>query len=158
MLSSVAKPTAYSRFDAKPLSAALGAEILGLDLSQPLATQAAVELENALGHYGVLVFRDQRLTQEQHIVLAESLGNIDVNRFFRPVDGYPEIAEVRKEADQTSNIGGSWHTDHSYDQTPAKASILCARELPSRGGDTCLRARHAAMMRFRRASRLRSAA
>jgi taurine dioxygenase len=136
MPESVIKPTAFSRFDAKPLSAALGAEILGLDLSQPLPPQAAQELESALAAYGVLVFRDQRLTPRQHLAFARSLGDIDVNRFFRSVDGYPEIAEVRKEADQSSNIGGGWHTDHSYDQTPARASILYARELPSRGGDT----------------------
>ena len=129
-------PAAFSRFDAKPLAAALGAEIFGLDLSQPLATQAALELEMALAHYGVLVFHDQRLTPRRHIALAESLGEIEVNRFFRSVEGYPEIAEVRKDADQTSNIGGGWHTDHSYDLSPAKASILYARELPSRGGDT----------------------
>ena len=136
MPSSVARPTAFSRFDAKPFAAPLGAEILGLDLSQPLATQAARELESALDAYGVLVFRGQRLTPQQQLAFARGLGNIDVNRFFRPVDGYPEIAEVRKEAEQTTNIGGGWHTDHSYNQTPARASILCARELPSRGGDT----------------------
>jgi len=133
---SVPYPAVFSRFDAKPLTAALGAEILGLDLSQPPPTQAARELEIALAHYGVLVFRDQRLTPRQHIAVAESLGEIEVNRFFRPVEGHPEIAEVRKEADQITNIGGGWHTDHSYDQSPAKASILYARELPSRGGDT----------------------
>ena len=49
---------------------------------------------------------------------------------------YPQIAEVRKEPAQTTNIGGGWHTDHSYDQIPAMGSILLAREVPSRGGDT----------------------
>ena len=130
------RPTAFSRFDARPAGPALGAEILGLDLSRPLSPEAAGELETALAHYGVLVFRDQRLSPEQHLAFAKALGPIDVNRFFRPVDGHPEIAEVRKEADQSSNIGGGWHTDHSYDQAPAKASILYARELPRHGGDT----------------------
>ena len=49
---------------------------------------------------------------------------------------YPQIAEVRKEPAQSTNIGGGWHTDHSYDQIPALGSILLAREIPSRGGDT----------------------
>ena len=97
---------------------------------------AARDLEAALAGFGVLVFRDQHLSPERHVALAEALGGVDVNRFFRPVDGHPEIAEVRKEPGQTSNIGGGWHTDHSYDVAPAKASILYARELPSRGGDT----------------------
>ncbi len=47
-----------------------------------------------------------------------------------------EIAEARKAADQTTNIGGGWHTDRSYDEVPAMGSILLARELPSVGGDT----------------------
>jgi taurine dioxygenase len=84
----------------------------------------------------VLFFRDQQLTPEQQIALAEQLGEINVNRFFTPVAGHPKIAEVRKEPDQTSNIGGGWHTDHSYDQIPALGSILYARELPQQGGDT----------------------
>ena len=48
----------------------------------------------------------------------------------------PEIAEVRKEKDQQMNIGGGWHTDHSYDVEPALGSILVARTLPDAGGDT----------------------
>jgi taurine dioxygenase len=43
---------------------------------------------------------------------------------------------VRKEPEQTRNIGGNWHTDHSYDQIPALGSVLLAREVPPRGGDT----------------------
>ena len=66
-------PAAFVRFDAKPLAAALGAEIRGLDLSQPLATQAARELEIALAHYGVLVFRDPRLTPRRHIARGNRL-------------------------------------------------------------------------------------
>src|SRR5215471_6330079 len=52
------------------------------------------------------------------------------------VPGYPMIAEVRKEPEQTRNIGGGWHTDHSYDQVPALGSMLYAREVPQTGGDT----------------------
>ncbi len=43
---------------------------------------------------------------------------------------------VRKAAGQETNIGGAWHTDHSYDQVPAMGSILVARTLPPKGGDT----------------------
>ena len=67
---------------------------------------------------------------------ARRFGEINVNRFFKAVDGYPMIAEVRKEPDQTGNIGGGWHTDHTYDQAPAMGSILYAREVPETGGDT----------------------
>ena len=63
-------------------------------------------------------------------------GKININRFFAKVDGYEQIAEVKKDPDQEINIGGAWHTDHSYDQIPAMGSILLARETPKTGGDT----------------------
>ena len=84
----------------------------------------------------MVFFRDQHLSPEQHIAFAERMGTININRFFKTVPGYPQIAEVRKEPAQTTNIGGGWHTDHSYDQIPALGSILLAREVPARGGDT----------------------
>jgi taurine dioxygenase len=84
----------------------------------------------------VIFFRDQNLTPAQHIAFAESMGPININRFFKAMPSHPQIAEVRKEPEQTTNIGGGWHTDHSYDQIPALGSILLAREVPPRGGDT----------------------
>lgn len=125
-----------SYFTVRPTSGALGAELSGIDLSQPLDDAAATDIRAAFNEYGVIFFRDQRLTPEQHIGFANRLGTININRFFKPVDGYPQIAEVRKEPDQVANIGGGWHTDHSYDQIPALGSILLALEVPPRGGDT----------------------
>ncbi|MDB5655594.1 MAG: taurine dioxygenase [Tardiphaga sp.] len=126
----------YAHIDVQPLTPALGAEIGGVDLTRPLPPEVFSEIDRAFLDFGVIFFRDQRLSPEQQIGFAERFGRIDINRFFKAVDGYPQIAEVRKEADQKSNIGGAWHTDHSYDQIPAKASLLYARELPRVGGDT----------------------
>ena len=120
----------------RPTSGALGAEVLGIDLAQPLDDDAAAEIRRAFRDHGVIFFRDQRLTPEQHLAFAERMGPININRFFKSVPNHPEIAEVRKEPAQTTNIGGGWHTDHSYDQIPALGSILLAREVPPRGGDT----------------------
>lgn len=122
--------------DVQPLSGALGAELLGVDLSAPLAPATRDEILAAFREHGVIFFRDQKLTPEQHIAFAGTFGPINVNRFFTPVPGYPQIAEVRKEPDQKRNIGEVWHTDHSYDQVPALGSVLYAREVPPRGGDT----------------------
>ena len=93
-------------------------------------------LRSALGKHGVLFFRDQKLTPDGQIAFAEKFGEINVNRFFAHVQGYPQIAQVLKEPNQTKNIGGGWHTDHTYDTEPAMGSMLHAIETPPHGGDT----------------------
>jgi taurine dioxygenase len=118
-----------------PVSQAVGAEVSEVDL-RSLDDDDVAELDNAWVAHGVLFFRDQMLTPDEHIAFAERFAEIDVNRFFAAVDSHPQIAEVRKEPDQATNIGGGWHTDHSYDQVPARGSILLAREVPPFGGDT----------------------
>ena len=128
----------------RPISSAVGAEILGLDLADTLPDATVDAIRHALFQHGVVFFRDQKLTPEQHVAFAERFGAINVNRFFKAVDGYPMIAEVRKDPDQVGNIGGGWHTDHSYDQVPAMGSILYAREVPETGGDTLFASMYAA--------------
>ena len=117
------------------VAGAAGAYIEGVDLAR-LTQDEAAELRTALGEYGVLFFRHQSISPEQHIECAQHFGNININRFFQPLGDYPQIAQVLKEPDHKKNIGEHWHTDHSYDQLPALGSILVARELPQSGGDT----------------------
>ncbi|PPR59877.1 MAG: hypothetical protein CFH10_01745, partial [Alphaproteobacteria bacterium MarineAlpha4_Bin2] len=105
-------------------------------LANNLSDNLVSELRNALGEYGVLFFRDQNLSPADYISFAETFAPININRFFTHVDGHPKIAEVLKEPYQTKNIGGGWHTDHTYDTEPAMGSILLAIETPKRGGDT----------------------
>ncbi len=112
-----------------------GAYISGIDLND-VTVDDVEKIKAALGNYGVAFFRDQSITSENHIAFANCFGAIDINRFFTPLDDYPQIAQVLKEPEHDSNIGENWHTDHSYDQIPALGSILVARELPVSGGDT----------------------
>jgi len=120
-----------------------GALVEDMQLSE--ATDREVEiLRNALANHGVLFFREQEFSPEDHLTFAKRFGEIVRNKFFQPVDGFPDIAEVRKEPNQTTNIGGGWHTDHSYDDAPALGSILVARELPKAGGATLFANMHAA--------------
>ncbi|MEO9468169.1 TauD/TfdA family dioxygenase [Parasphingorhabdus sp.] len=116
-------------------SDAVGAEVTDVNLSQ-IGDDQFAEIRLAFHDHGALFFRDQDLSPEQHIEFAERWGDIDINRFFTPVEGYPQIAKVLKEADQEMNIGGGWHTDHSYDHVPAMGSVLYALEIPPAGGDT----------------------
>tara|TARA_R110002020_G_scaffold263353_2_gene477815 strand:- start:44894 stop:45733 length:840 start_codon:yes stop_codon:yes gene_type:complete len=113
----------------------VGAEITGVDLRK--VTDGEFDaLRQAYAEHGVIFFRDQDLSEEDHIAFAERWAPINVNRFFAAHPNYPQIAMVGKEPDQKDNIGGGWHTDHSYDEIPAMGSILVARILPETGGDT----------------------
>ncbi len=116
-----------------PLTGKLGAEIIGADIRNADNFDA---IQAAFAKHSVIVLRDQKAQPEDHLEFARRFGSINVNRFFKPVEGYPEIATVLKEKDQKEAVGEGWHTDHSYDQVPAMGSILHAIEMPPYGGDT----------------------
>ena len=131
MLDSMALPG----LDISPSGGGVGAFVDDIDLRKIGAGEAAA-IRTALGRHGVLFFRDQKLDPDAHIAFARKIGEININRFFTPTETHPEVATVLKEANQKSNIGGGWHTDHSYDEAPAPGSILVAVETPPHGGDT----------------------
>jgi len=119
-----------------PTSGSMGVEIHNVDLSKELSDSLFSEIRETFIEHGLIFFREQELTPDDHLRFAKRWGEININRFFAKVEGYDQIAEVRKDADQKINIGGAWHTDHSYDQIPAMGSILLAKETPKIGGDT----------------------
>jgi taurine dioxygenase len=112
-----------------------GVEVQGVQLAS-IDDSELEALRKAFREHGLLFFRDQRLAPADHLAFARRWGPIVQNKFFPEDAEYPDIAEVRKEPDQQTNIGGGWHADHSYDAEPALGSILVARELPASGGDT----------------------
>ena len=116
-----------------PLTGGLGAEITGADLRDDSQFDA---IRDAFIRYSVIVLRSQEIGPDDHLAFARRFGEINVNRFFKPLDSHPEVAVVVKEPDQTGAIGEVWHTDHSYDEIPAMGSILRAVETPPYGGDT----------------------
>ena len=126
----------YNTIRVNPLGGALGAEISGIDLNEAIPDEQLTEVRQVFGQYAVIFFRNQNLSPENEIRFAKRWGEINTNRFFSSVEGYPQIALVVKEPDQKNNIGGSWHTDHSYDIAPALGSMLFAHEVPVSGGDT----------------------
>ncbi len=118
-----------------PLARRCGVEIAGIALNDCSDADLAA-IRTAIYEHGVAVFRDQKFAPEDHIAFAKRWGGIDLNSYFPLNPAWPEIALVAKAPDQITNIGGAWHTDHSYDQVPAMGSILVARVLPPSGGDT----------------------
>ncbi|MDE0349623.1 MAG: TauD/TfdA family dioxygenase [Gammaproteobacteria bacterium] len=119
----------------RPTNGGCGAEVAGADLNT-LSNAEVEAILDAHAEYGVVFFRDQRLTPDAQLAAAERFGPINVNRFFSRVPEQPRVAEVLKEAHHPNNIGGGWHTDHSYDQLPAMGSMLYAIDVPAHGGDT----------------------
>ncbi|MBX7493588.1 TauD/TfdA family dioxygenase [Qipengyuania sp. 1NDW9] len=118
-----------------PMASHCGVEISDVSLAG-LDGADLDEVRDLIYRHGVAIFRDQEFSPDDHIAFAKRWGGIDINNYFPLTDEHPEIAVVRKSEDQTTNIGGGWHTDHSYDQVPAMGSILVARTLPPKGGDT----------------------
>jgi taurine dioxygenase len=120
----------------------LGLEIIGLDLSAPLADETFATLRGALDEHGVLVFRDQHLTPEEHIAFSRRFGPLEIHvqaRFHLP--GHPEILVVSNVIENGQPIGLAdagryWHSDLSYLAEPSLGSLLHAQELPAEGGDT----------------------
>ena len=122
--------------DVRPMTGICGVEVHGLDLSQPLAASQVAEIRRLLAERGVVFFRDQALSPEQHKALGEQFGLLVSNPVYDHVPGYPEIMPVVKEAHDRYNIGDTWHSDMSYMEEPPLGSILYAREVPPFGGDT----------------------
>ncbi len=112
-----------------------GVEITDVDL-RALDDETFARIRALFVEHGLVFVRGQTLTKDEHIAFAQRLGPINVNRFFPHLDSHPQIAVVIKEPHQRMNIGGGWHTDHSYDVEPALGSVLVARDLPRSGGDT----------------------
>jgi taurine dioxygenase len=122
--------------EVRPLTGSSGAEIFGVDISQPLAPATVRHIRQALLDHGVIFFREQNLEPESHKAFAKLFGEIVVNPVYGHVEGYPEIMPVVKEATDKYNIGDTWHSDMTYMEVPPLGSILYAREVPEFGGDT----------------------
>jgi len=136
----------YQSIIVEPIAGALGAEVRGVDLSEPLRNSVAAELRRAFVEHCVLFFRDQHLTPEQHLAASRLFGPIVRMPYVKHMDEYPDIIAVLKEADERniSTFGNAWHSDFSFLEEPPMGSLLYAREVPSHGGDTIWASMYAA--------------
>ena len=125
----------FSRIDVSPISGALGAEILGVDLNGADGETCA-QIHQAFLQYHVIFFRDQQLSIESQKKFARQFGTLNIHPQYVPLDGHPEVLSVTKEPTDTHNVGGVWHSDVTFLECPAMGSILYALEVPDQGGDT----------------------
>jgi taurine dioxygenase len=114
----------------------LGAEVLGVDLCEPLSDANSELLYQGLTQYQVLFFRSQSLTPQAHLALAGALGEIEpAHPVYPHVEGFESIVELIADADNPPDTE-DWHKDLTFRATPPFASILRAVSVPSVGGDT----------------------
>ena len=119
-----------------PQSGSIGAEIRGLDLSRPLDGDSFERLNRAFLDHQVIFFRGQRLSPRQYQDFALRFGKLAEYLFADGLDGFPYITEIVKTEDETRGFGDFWHSDSTYLESPPKITMLYARHLPPRGGDT----------------------
>lgn len=121
-------------------SAPLGAEISGIDLAHSVDDATFRQIEDLFHDRGVIVFRDQHLTDQQQIGFSRRFGELEIHpaaMYLKP--GHPEILIVSNVVEDGRQIGLAdagqyWHTDLSYMASPSRCSLLYAHEVPMRDG------------------------
>lgn len=124
-----------------PLSEDVGAEADGVDLSQPVDGETKNRLNRAFSDHSVLAIRNQSLSAEQLHAAVQYFGEIFPQHNTR--FALPECPQIhylcnqdRYESGKRYIPGAGYHTDHSNDRVPPKATVLLALQLPDSGGDT----------------------
>jgi taurine dioxygenase len=122
-----------------------GAFIRGLRLNEPLAAEQIAAIRAAWLKHQVVVFPDQSLALEDLERFAATVGPFGVDPYFRSVPGHPHVAQIRREANETSTLfAESWHSDWSFLPSPPAATLLYGNVIPPVGGDTLFANQYAA--------------
>jgi alpha-ketoglutarate-dependent 2,4-dichlorophenoxyacetate dioxygenase len=137
----------------RPLNGLFVAELSGLDLTRPVADETIAEIEAAIARHAVLVFRDQRITDDQQLDFSRRFGALEETRgtgISKPGEQrlHPAFADVSNlDVDNTVlardnrrrlySLGNMlWHSDSSFKPIPATYSLLSGRVVVERGGET----------------------
>lgn len=118
-----------------PISAALGAQIDGVDLTQPLSLEHRDAIEQALLVHQVIFFRNKPVTPQQQARFAANFGDLHIHPIYPNVPEQPEVL-VLDTAVTDVRDNAVWHTDVTFLPTPALGAVLSAKQLPAFGGDT----------------------
>jgi len=122
-----------------------GAFIRGPRLNEPLAIEQIAAIRAAWLKHQVVVFPDQSLALEDLERFAATVGPFGVDPYFRSVPGHPHVAQIRREANETSTLfAESWHSDWSFLPSPPAATLLYGNVIPPVGWDTLFANQYAA--------------
>jgi taurine dioxygenase len=120
----------------KPLTTAIGAEILDIDLSRPPDDDTYALIRRTFNERGVVFFRDQHLDAERFAAFGRRFGPLTVSKVAKPLEGSNDLGLIYKEAGAERNYGNQWHTDQAPRAIPVMGTMLICRKAPSVGGDT----------------------
>lgn len=129
---------AHRHIEVRPLAAAMGAEIAGVDCAT-VSDAAFAEIEAALFRHKMIFFRgQQRMTHADQSAFSRRFGPFAEDAYTKGVPGFPEVQPLIKEADERTGFlfGSGWHTDSAFLPEPPAISFLRAVEVPPFGGDT----------------------
>jgi len=122
-----------------------GAVVRGIQLNQPLDATTLVALRSAWLQHQVLAFVDQAMTLEDLERFALHIGPYGQDPYFESVPGHPHVAQVKREADETSTLfADNFHSDWSFLASPPAATLLYGDVIPPVGGDTLFASQYAA--------------
>lgn len=122
-------------FDLAPVTATIGAEVSGIDISEPLTGETQAKLLDALVEHKVLFFRDQHnLTPETHVRFGRSFGELTGEPWRERVRGFEDVTIIQGYG--AERFLESWHSDQCHTEEPPMACILRAVEIPPVGRDT----------------------
>ncbi|MDE0944316.1 MAG: TauD/TfdA family dioxygenase [Alphaproteobacteria bacterium] len=133
--------------DIIPCEATLGATITGIDLSTNLDDETFCAIEAAWHQYGVLIFPEQNLSDDQHIAFSRRFGELErmITKNFTDREEFAWLSNVKEDgtlwphkSEHGLYLEGNrgWHTDSSFKPVPAMASLLAAHQVPDTGGGT----------------------
>src|SRR5471030_556366 len=134
----------YETITIDKLTPIIGAEIGGIDLSQPLSNRQEDEVHRALAENSVIFFRDQHITPDQQVAFGRLFGELHVHPAAPHEPGRPELMVIHADKDSPRANGEGWHSDVSCDVEPPMGSILYIKQCPPRGGDTLFASMYAA--------------
>ena len=124
----------------KPLSAGIGVEVSGIEISQPLDAATVASIKKAWHENCVILFRNQPIDHQQHVAFSRQFGPLDnhdlIARLRDPL--HHEILPVapQNEGGRTLVVGRQWHTDMSCSVRPPAGSLLRCEVIPPTGGNT----------------------
>lgn len=128
-----------------PAQAPCGAEIRGVDLTQPLSAEQVAQIRAVWLEHHVVAFPDQPLDIEDIERFASYFGPDGEDPYIAPIPGHARVVQVKREADEKTPIfAETWHSDWSFLPRPPAATVLYGNVIPTTGGDTLFSNQHRA--------------